>query len=403
MDLRHGASVMAAAVACCLALAGCDGGSTAAEAGPTKTGSNTPPPTTPTTVATVADPAHAVPAPGPRQGPLVPADILVLAQDTIPDAVLQQVQATKGVTGVVRVSMATVSVEDRLLNVVAADLASYRVFTPLNVADNQEVWDRVAGGEVAVAGQLQEQMGIDDQGFLPLGAEADAPRVHVGAWADQIEGAVDAVVNTRWGQALGMPQGNALLITTSITAPDRVVKPVRRIAGEDVSVQRLDVVAREGLDLDAVQSPVLVGSVAQVVGHYTYTVDGGRVVPSSAWVSANITTEVVPVLGAITCNKALFPQLEAALQEVVEGGLADKIYQFGGCYNPRFIAGTHSLSNHAFGLALDLNVPDNGRGTVGGMDKQIVEIFEKWGFTWGGVWHWTDPMHFEMNRQVNPG
>ena len=24
------------------------------------------------------------------------------------------------------------------------------------------------------------------------------------------------------------------------------------------------------------------------------------------------------------------------------------------------------------------------------------------GFTWGGVWHYTDPMHFEMNKIVTP-
>ena len=33
----------------------------------------------------------------------------------------------------------------------------------------------------------------------------------------------------------------------------------------------------------------------------------------------------------------------------------------------------------------------------------MVAIFEKWGFTWGGTWHYTDPMHFEANAIVNPG
>ena len=30
-------------------------------------------------------------------------------------------------------------------------------------------------------------------------------------------------------------------------------------------------------------------------------------------------------------------------------------------------------------------------------------VFEKWGFTWGGHWRYTDPMHFEANAIVNPG
>ena len=100
----------------------------------------------------------------------------------------------------------------------------------------------------------------------------------------------------------------------------------------------------------------------------------------------------------------IFPQLRAALEEVVSRGLADKIHpeEYAGCYYPRFIAGSTTLSNHAFGLALDLNVPGNQRGTVGEIDRDVVQIFKSWGFAWGGDWCYTDPMHFEMNRLVAP-
>jgi hypothetical protein len=111
----------------------------------------------------------------------------------------------------------------------------------------------------------------------------------------------------------------------------------------------------------------------------------------------------VPILGSITCNTAVFPQLKAALADVVAQGLAPTIQSTAGCYYPRFIAGTHSISNHAFGLAIDINAPENGRGTAGQMDRSVVAIFERWGFTWGGRWQFTDPMHFEMNRIVHPG
>ena len=49
------------------------------------------------------------------------------------------------------------------------------------------------------------------------------------------------------------------------------------------------------------------------------------------------------------------------------------------------------------------DVPENERGTVGLINRQVVAIFGKWGFTWGGTWHYTDPMHFELNRIVRPG
>ena len=60
------------------------------------------------------------------------------------------------------------------------------------------------------------------------------------------------------------------------------------------------------------------------------------------------------------------------------------------------------ISNHAFGLAIDINASENERGTVGQMSRAVVQIFQRWGFTWGGDWHYTDPMHFEMNRIVAP-
>jgi hypothetical protein len=112
----------------------------------------------------------------------------------------------------------------------------------------------------------------------------------------------------------------------------------------------------------------------------------------------------VPILGSVTCNKMIFPQLTAALNEITERGLADEIHpsEYAGCYYPRFIAGTTSLSNHSFGLALDLNTPGNQRGTVGEMDRSVVSIFKKWGFAWGGDWNYTDPMHFELVAVVNP-
>ena len=51
-------------------------------------------------------------------------------------------------------------------------------------------------------------------------------------------------------------------------------------------------------------------------------------------------------------------------------------------------------------MALDLNVPENERGTVGQMNRMVVSIFKEWGFTWGGTWHYTDPMHFQLDRIV---
>jgi hypothetical protein len=100
----------------------------------------------------------------------------------------------------------------------------------------------------------------------------------------------------------------------------------------------------------------------------------------------------------------MLPQLRAALEDIVKLGLASKIHpsEYGGCYVPRYIGHDPSqgLSFHTWGTAIDLNVPGNQRGTAGTIDRNVVAIFKKWGFNWGGTWRYTDPMHFEMSQLV---
>jgi hypothetical protein len=344
-----------------------------------------------------------MPSPGPFRAPLHSSDILVLGSHTLTDAAVRAVRRLPGVTGVEQFSWAQVSVEDHAINVAAVDPSTYRNFNVAKVATFQPEWDRVAGGELALRGSFRRQ--VSKQGYVRLGARADAPEVHVGAFAPQVP-QVDAVVNRTWVRTLGMTPGNALLVSTGSSTPAAVRRPVQRIVGPGSSVQRLDIAARLGLDPQAVQNVVLVGGVGEAVGTYSYSVlGGGRIAPQPSWVAGHITTETMPIIGPMTCNRAIFPQLRAALDQIVAQGLASAIHpgQYGGCYVPRFIAGTTTLSNHAFGLAFDLNVPENQRGTVGRINRQVVAIFTTWGFTWGGTWGYTDPMHFEMNRLVRPG
>lgn len=369
--------------------------------GPTAPTGPTPTAPTPSTSSALVDPEHSVEPPGVLTEPLLPADLLVFSQQPLSSDTVARIDALAGVTDTEQLSLAQVGIENRVIVVAAVDPDSYRRYTPVGSAQLREVWTRVAGGELAITPGLGRRL-RDEHGFLQLGNDASAPRLHIGALAPQIP-RVDAVVNAEWGEELGMRMGNALLISTGLTAPQRVRPQVERIVGEPASVQIL------GPDLDtSVQQTALLtgGSVARSVGTFSYTVlDHGRIQPDAAWAAANIRTERVPILGAVTCHRVLLPQLRAALTEVVSRGLAAEIHpdEYAGCYYPRYIAGTTQLSLHSFGIALDLNVPGNQRGTVGEIDRTVVAIFKKWGFAWGGDWAWTDPMHFELSALVRPG
>jgi hypothetical protein len=346
----------------------------------------------------VADPAHAVDPPGKRDGRLWSADVLVQWDKPLDDDLVEKIEELKGVAHTERIGLGQVSLENRVLTVASVDPGDYRHFTQAEVADFQEAWDRVAGGEMATDPKVARRL-ADGDGMIRLGSGDDAPSLHVGAYTPQIP-TIDMVVNTAWADDIEMDTDNGLLISTDAITPATIRKPLERLVGKDASVQMLDVASRIGLDPDAKLTAVPTGgTLGSLVGTYRYRVlGGGRIAPDSAWAAANIRTEVVPILGSVTCHKDLFPQLRAALLEVQQRGLADEIHpdEYAGCYYPRFIAGTTTLSNHSFGLALDLNVPGNGRGTVGQIDRDVVAIFKTWGFAWGGDWRYTDPMHFEM-------
>ena len=175
---------------------------------------------------------------------------------------------------------------------------------------------------------------------------------------------------------------------------------LQRYAGTKASVQILG----PDLDIHATQTAFLTGgSVAAAVGSFSYTSNpDGSVVPDPRWVAANIVTQAMPIIGPVRGHRVMLPQLRAALLEVQSRGLSSRIYHYDGCFVPRYIGHdpAKGLSFHTFGTAIDLNAADNQRGTAGKMDRTVVTIFKKWGFAWGGDWHYTDPMHFELARLV---
>ena len=120
------------------------------------------------------------------------------------------------------------------------------------------------------------------------------------------------------------------------------------------------------------------------------------------WVRDNVERRSVPVLGDVVCHRALFPQLRGALAAARASGAAYTINpaQFGGCYGPRFISRdpTGRISHHAWGIAFDLNVAENPYGARPNLDPGLVNVIERWGFTWGGRWLIPDGMHFEWKR-----
>ncbi|WP_072397403.1 M15 family metallopeptidase [Hyphomicrobium sp. CS1GBMeth3] len=85
-----------------------------------------------------------------------------------------------------------------------------------------------------------------------------------------------------------------------------------------------------------------------------------------------------------------------------------------GTYNCRTIAGTKRVSAHGYGIAIDIAVsrsdywrwaPNASSGEIRYRNRiplEIVHIFERHGFIWGGRWYHYDTMHFEYRPELLP-
>jgi hypothetical protein len=79
-----------------------------------------------------------------------------------------------------------------------------------------------------------------------------------------------------------------------------------------------------------------------------------------------------------------------------------------GTYNCRDVAGSTARSVHAWGAAIDINsaASDYWRWSPTSWHNripiEIVRVFEKHGFIWGGRWYHYDTMHFEYRPELLP-
>jgi hypothetical protein len=136
------------------------------------------------------------------------------------------------------------------------------------------------------------------------------------------------------------------------------------------------------------------------------------------WPAKNIVTVDLPELagikgvatGKVEFHKAGAAQLKRLVTAWSSKGLISRILRWNGAWVPRFTTGFKDitpkyLSNHAWGIAFDINADQNGFGAVPafvgqpGSVRELVQIANANGFFWGG--HFEDKkrldgMHFEI-------
>jgi len=121
------------------------------------------------------------------------------------------------------------------------------------------------------------------------------------------------------------------------------------------------------------------------------------------WAAENITSIGFSNGMQAQVHKAAAAAFQGFVNELIDQGY--NVKSIGG-YNLRNKRGKNSLSEHAFGNAIDINPATNPMDDrlITDMPKNISALAAKWGLSWGGDWKSVkDAMHFEWRGDPNVG
>ena len=351
--------------------------------------------------AQVNEPPLLVPVPD-RVETIRPA-IKATFPDGVSDEVIQKVKSVPGVAATARVLLANLLVEvpggDAQVSVAAVNPDEFRPLAPESTAQARFVWESLHRKQTLIAHEQYQIFGGKPLQTLAAKGPKGREVLRIGGLASSgVPNLAGAMMSIDQASALGLGNPTLLLIGLSKGANSaEVLKNLGR-AVPGITFERTQ---------PAESRKFFSGASAQrAIGNFRFVSNGdGTISQDRGWVARHITSRRVPLLGEVTCHRAMLPQLEAALTEIRDSGLSELIKpgQYGGCYVPRFIErdGTRPLSMHAWGLAVDINVADNPAGARPKMDPRVVAVFEKWGFRWGGRWSRPDGHHFELAALIS--
>jgi D-alanyl-D-alanine carboxypeptidase-like protein len=110
----------------------------------------------------------------------------------------------------------------------------------------------------------------------------------------------------------------------------------------------------------------------------------------------------------VTAVNGIAETLTAVSAEIehLPAGIKSVAYPSAGTFNCRTVKDTGKRSMHAYGAAIDLNIKFadywlwSKTGYRNRIPSEIVAIFERHGFIWGGKWGHFDTMHFEYRPEL---
>jgi cell wall-associated NlpC family hydrolase len=175
----------------------------------------------------------------PLQKAVVP-HLLAASGETIPAANVEAVRHLKGVKSVDVVDAARALVAGKRVGVMGVEPSTFRAFTPEASAKSDALWRNISGGDVAISFTMGKDGGVPLASWTQIGGSEHKTSVRVGAYATMGIGQVDAVVSHATARTIGMPAGNALLVSAPHTDIAKLRKSLAKVLPHGVKTATLE-------------------------------------------------------------------------------------------------------------------------------------------------------------------
>ncbi|GAA1870735.1 hypothetical protein [Actinomadura bangladeshensis] len=165
--------------------------------------------------------------------------LLVAGTSPLPPQAVERARRLKGVAGLTVVDAARARVGGRRMGLLGVDPSKFRAFAPEATAESDQLWQTVASGGLAVSFEQSRDGGLPLGAVVPAGRSSGGGQVRVGAYASMGIGDIDAVVSRAQARALGLPDGNALVISAPKADAAKLAKRLQTILPRGTKVATL--------------------------------------------------------------------------------------------------------------------------------------------------------------------
>ena len=176
---------------------------------------------------------------------LLRADVMVVAQKTLPAKDVARVARLRGVQAARAVDAARVRVNGTFAAVLGVDPDTFRAFAAGPTASASPLWQNVAHGAIAVSYTMGKQDGLPRGGTVQV-AGRTTRSLRVAGFGTVGIGGVDAVISGAEARALGFPAGNAIVVSAPHARVAALVREIKTRMPRGAVVEPLVATSAQG-------------------------------------------------------------------------------------------------------------------------------------------------------------